>query len=470
MSVQNLERTPGGEPVAEPAPAGHRARRLTGLRPLLLRLHFYAGIFAAPFILVAAVTGLLYTLTPQLDELAYHDQLHVSRVDTTPIPVSEQVSAAQRAVPSELTFKAVIVAEGADETTKVVFADPALTDDRERTVYVDPYTGRVQGNLVTWFDDTPPQTWLDDLHRNLHLGDLGRNYSELAASWLGVLAVSGLVIWVARTRRRRRQLVVPEVSTPGRRRVMSWHATVGLWALVGMLFLAATGLSWSNHAGANFTTVLTALDARTPELNTALPAPDPDDPGTDVSEVAQQQANGAGAPTPDAIDTDRVLGTARAAGLDGPIKVAAPAEPGSAWTAEQVDGVWPIRLDRIAVDPGTGQVSARADWADRPLLSKLTSLGINAHMGILFGWVNQVLLAALALGLICMIFWGYRMWWQRRPTRELSPPGAAQRPSFGAIAMLGVLAIGLGLAMPLFGLSLVAFLVIDAVVVSQVRS
>ena len=48
---------------------------------------------------------------------------------------------------------------------------------------------------------------------------------------------------------------------------------------------------------------------------------------------------------------------------------------------------------------------------------KLTRLGINAHMGRLFGLVNQLLLAALALGLLCVIFWGYRMWWQRRPAR-----------------------------------------------------
>ncbi len=32
------------------------------LRPLLVRLHFYAGVFVGPFILIAAVTGLLYAL------------------------------------------------------------------------------------------------------------------------------------------------------------------------------------------------------------------------------------------------------------------------------------------------------------------------------------------------------------------------------------------------------------------------
>lgn len=59
-----------------------------------------------------------------------------------------------------------------------------------------------------------------------------------------------------------------------------------------------------------------------------------------------------------------------------------------------------------------------SDW---PLIAKFTQWGIYAHMGNLFGLANQILLAALALGLICVIIWGYRMWWQPRPTRAGRP-------------------------------------------------
>jgi uncharacterized iron-regulated membrane protein len=38
-------------------------------------------------------------------------------------------------------------------------------------------------------------------------------------------------------------------------------------------------------------------------------------------------------------------------------------------------------------------------------------------MGRLFGLANQILLATVAVGLAAIIIWGYRMWWQRRPTR-----------------------------------------------------
>ena len=41
----------------------------SGLRPLVLRLHFYVSLFVGPFLLVAALTGLAYTLTPQLERL-----------------------------------------------------------------------------------------------------------------------------------------------------------------------------------------------------------------------------------------------------------------------------------------------------------------------------------------------------------------------------------------------------------------
>nr|WP_305523228.1 PepSY domain-containing protein [Streptomyces sp. 2112.3] len=44
----------------------------------------------------------------------------------------------------------------------------------------------------------------------------------------------------------------------------------------------------------------------------------------------------------------------------------------------------------------------------------LTRYGIDLHTGTLFGIVNQLALAALALALIFLILWGYRMWWAGR--------------------------------------------------------
>ncbi|WP_342750450.1 PepSY domain-containing protein [Pseudosporangium ferrugineum] len=133
------------------------------------------------------------------------------------------------------------------------------------------------------------------------------------------------------------------------------------------------------------------------------------------------------------------------------------------------DAVQGVR--RVAVD-SSGTVTDRVDFADWPLLAKLTSWGIYAHMGLLFGLADQVVLAALAIGVITVIVWGYRMWWQRRPTRADRRAFAGAAPARGAWQqvptwgiVVGVPAVvALGFALPLFGVPLLVFLVFDLIV------
>ncbi|WP_353890573.1 PepSY domain-containing protein [Micromonospora sp. WMMA1363] len=451
----------GADRSAAPRPA----RPSTPLAALLVRLHFYTGILVAPFLVIAALTGLAYTVTPQLDQALYGDKLTVAGTGAQPRTLAEQVTAARTAHPDGIL---AAVQPGADgRTTQVVFSQPEL-GDKQHTVYVNPYTAEVTGQLTTWFGATPVTTWLDDLHRNLHLGDVGRHYSEIAASWLWLLVLGGVVLWWRRRttgRARIRHLLLPDLASHrGVRRTRSWHATMGVWLAVGLLFLSMTGLTWSRFAGANFGAGLDALDAGRPALDTSL-GTGPSDSGGEH----QHGLPGVGGPA-DPATFDRVLTVARDAGLSGPIEIAPAEEPGAAWTVAQTDNTWPVARDRVAVDPTDGAITARSNFADWPLLAQLSSLGIQAHMGLLFGPVNQVLLAGLALGLLCVVVWGYRMWWQRRPTRadRRAPTGAP--PARGGLRglpvwalLLGVpLTVAVGWALPWFGGPLLAFLAVDA--------
>jgi uncharacterized iron-regulated membrane protein len=438
--------------------------------PLLIRLHFYAGILIAPFLVVAALTGLAYAVTPQLDALLYGDKLHVSSTSGSIRPIDEQVRAARAAHP-EGTIASIQTPAGAKDTTRVVLNVDGLGEENQRTVFVDPYTSTVKGELTTWYGATPVTTWIDDLHRNLHLGAFGRNYSEIAASWLWVIAGGGLLMWLGRARTyrsgKKRHIVVPNLSVAkGVRRTRNWHASTGVWLIVGLFFLSATGLTWSNHAGARFELALDGLSAHRPALDTALP-----NSATSAPEGGHHAEAGAAEASSDVDPADiaTVLTTARSAGLSGPVEIAVPADAASAWSATQTDNVWPVRKDAIAVDPATQKVTARNDFADWPVVAKLSGLGIQAHMGVLFGLINELLLIAVALGLLVVIFWGYRMWWQRRPTRagQRRPVGTA--PSRGAwrrtrpvvLVVGGVVTAGLCWALPLFGWTLIAFLLTD---------
>ncbi|MGH3922280.1 MAG: PepSY-associated TM helix domain-containing protein, partial [Pseudonocardiaceae bacterium] len=318
-----------------------------------------------------------------------------------------------------------------------------------RAVYVNPYTADVQGSLTFAHSEPPLQAMLRNLHGDLLLGDVGRLYSEFAASWLPVLVIGGLMLWWSqrRSRRRARALLLPPTGVrPGRGRIRGWHGSVGVWLTVALLFISVTGLTWSQYAGGRFETIITALDGRSTTL-----AADP--------------VEGAG----QTVSVDRALTSARAAGLSGPVTITAPDEPGAPYTVAENSASWPIQRDQVAVHPYTGQVSEQVRWSDNPPLAKLTTIGIRAHTGTLFGLVNQLALASMALGLLAMLFWGYRMWWLRRPTRAPAtigapaPRGELTKLPRPVLLVIVVVTAGLGWLIPLLGISLLLFLAADQV-------
>ncbi|WSF73938.1 PepSY domain-containing protein [Streptomyces decoyicus] len=448
------------------------------LRPLVLRLHFYAGVLVAPFLLVTAVTGLLYAGSFQAEKVIYAHELSVPAGERT-LPVSQQVAAARKAHP-EGKVAAVRPAPQPGDTTRVLLSDvPGVTAEHQLAVFVDPHTGSVRGALETYgaTGALPMRTWLDDLHRNLHLGESGRLYSELAASWLWVVAGGGLALWIGRkrTNRKLRALALPDRAATGRRRTLSWHGAVGVWAAVGLFFLSATGLTWSTYAGANIDEIRQSLGQATPTVSTAVAedhahhggsggmAGMPDMPGMD----GKKDGASGGAASAD-VGIDKVLKAARAKGLSNPVEIGLPTDSGSAYVVKQVQRSWPEKQDAVAVDPGTGKVTDVSRFADYPVLAKLTRYGIDLHTGTLFGIVNQIALAALALALISLIVLGYRMWWQRRPTRAHAlsfgrplPRGAWRQIPLPVLIPLGLVVAVVGWAVPLLGISLAAFLVVD---------
>lgn len=413
-------------------------RRSFAWRGLFLRLHFYAGVLVGPFIAVAALTGVLYALTPQLESWVYSDQLRVP-VSSQQLPLAKQVDAALATSP-EGTLVAVRPAPEPGDTTRVLFSEKGLGESERRAVFVDPGTGRVTGDLVVYGSSgsLPLRMTLSQLHRNLMLGEPGRIYSELAASWLWVVALGGLVLWITRARNSKR---------------IRTHGLLGVWVLVGALFLSATGLTWSAYAGENVATLRKAFDWTTPSLKVPTG-------GGDHSEHGEHSSTGTSYG-----DVDTVLWAARSSGIDAkPLEIGLPAESGGAWKVAEIGRGWPTQVDSVAIQDGA--VVSSVNFADYPLAAKLTRWGIDAHMGVLFGWVNQLVLLLLGGGLVALVVLGYRMWWKRRPTRGFgrpTPRGQWRKAPRGALIGLGLGALLVGWFVPLLGISLVVFLVVDAV-------
>ncbi|AUH69653.1 MULTISPECIES: PepSY-associated TM helix domain-containing protein [Gordonia] len=458
-------------PDSPPRPASTRATLIR----LVQRLHFYAGVLIAPFLLIAAVTGALYAVSPSAEQLIYRHQLHTDSSGPAK-SVAEQVRAAQ-AVRPDLQVTAVQPATEPGATTRVLFSDPSLGESERLAVFIDPVTGESLGQLASYGSSgaLPVRTWIDQLHRSLHLGEPGRMYSELAASWLWVVALGGLVMWAVQVRKRRRatgsgSMLRGLPRMRGRGRTISRHGVIGTWIAVALLFLSATGLTWSTYAGEHVTELRSALNWTTPTVDSSLTGT----PQAAGGEHADHQMSGSGSMSGAMSSADEVAGIdgaiaiARANGIGGPVEVTIPDNASTAFVVAQNRVPWRMSTSSIAVDPSRDAVVDVNDFSDWPLAAKLSAWGIQLHMGLLFGLANQLLLFAVMIALIVAIVLGYRSWWQRRSrTRRIGAPparSALRELPLPLTLAIAVAAVAIGWFIPLLGWPLLAFLVVDTVI------
>src|SRR5690606_17280373 len=126
----------------EPLPAGRVIERESQpwLLPLITRLHFYIGLFVGPFLLVAALSGIVYALTPQLEDIIYHDALY-TETSGPAISLAEQIAIAREAMGPNARLEAIRPAPEPGTTTRVMFGVDGLGPSEHHAIFVDPVSG-----------------------------------------------------------------------------------------------------------------------------------------------------------------------------------------------------------------------------------------------------------------------------------------------------------------------------------------
>ncbi len=204
------------------------------------RWHFYAGLFALPFMLVLAVTGGIYLFHYELDDLIYRDLRTVPASTAPAVPPSVLAEAATREVPGTV-FRYV---SPASETASAQIGVRTPEGVRE-IVYLDPRSGAVLGSMP----DRGSVVWLiREIHSLTVFGKLANALIEIAAGWSILLVLTGVYLWWPRGQPGG---VVSVRATPSKR--VFWrdlHAVVGVFSAGFILFLAVTGMPWSLVWGA----------------------------------------------------------------------------------------------------------------------------------------------------------------------------------------------------------------------------
>jgi uncharacterized iron-regulated membrane protein len=461
---------PGGPPGT--ARRAEPRRKTGGWFRAVWRWHFFASFLVVPVLLVLATTGLIYLFRFQLEPLLHQD-LH--RVDTSASggiaqPYVSQVAAVEQAYPGSTPVSLAEPREHGDPTIVSI----TTADGAGRDVFVDPYQVAVLGSLDP---DTTLSGYAIRLHGELLAGPWGDHVIELGACWAVVMALTGYYLFVRGFRARRRAAKDARNGA----RLRDRHGLVGAFVGVGLLTLLVTGLPWTGFWGEKVQTFATergssmwstdpgALSDPTSTLDESLPHSHQQDvPWAQADSEIPQSAPPEGERSVANVDT--ALAVAEQQGLRHPMTVALPAPDDTTGVFSVIGDAFDAPSDEKTVHVGRygGEVVSTYGFDDYPLLAKVVSQGIGLHEGRSLGLWSFWGAALMCLAVIFMCITGPLMWWRRRPRTAARMGAPRGRLPVRATPLLAVAMVALALFLPIFGISLLAVLMLDQLVLRRV--
>ena len=475
------------------------------------RLHFWVALFVAPALLVLACTGLIILYTQPLD-LWLHSDLKVVTPTTSTVSLDDQVATARQRVGPDMVFDAVTPPQDAGASTQVDFLPAEESGIGERNVtqvFIDPYTGKYLGQrqeldgLVGWanqlhrfFGNDGPTVSLPafghfiapsaypDATMKVGVGNL---IIEMIAVWILVLAASGIYLWWPRAIEKGKPRLAIRWRKGGRIRWRDLHATTGILLSVVLICYIASGLTWSRYWGENWRAVASTVTPSTEIDAPSTPAKvgDFDRLGRRIAWADKEDpvyASITTDPIPKPLDFNVINEIAESEGMIPGYSIVPPSD--STVDGETVYGSytvvnhWPQKLSEqrtLYLNQFTGETITNATADQDGTLSRITSWGVNTHMGTQYGIVTRILATLACLGVLTSIVSAMAMWWKRRPTGSAGLPGRTSdtvrsNTPRGAIVAVGVIATALAVLYPSFGVTLIVVLIAESIVETRRNS
>lgn len=490
---------------AEPAERARRRGEAAILRRIW-RLHFWVGLFAAPTLIVLACTGLIILYTQPLD-MWLHRDLTVVSPSASSVSLDAQIATARQNVAPDMVLDAVTPPETAQRSTQVDFLpaeEPEVGERNVTQVFVDPYTGRYLGQrheldgLVGWanqlhrmFGNDGPTLALPSLGHliapsaypdaSIRVG-IGNLLIEMAAAWVLVLAATGIYLWWPRGGERGKPRLGIRWNRGGRIRWRDLHATTGILLSVVLIGYIVSGLTWSRYWGENWRAVASTVTPATEVEAPSTPATmgDLDRLGRRIAWADKNDpvyASGVSGAKPLSFnDIDQIAKSENMVPGYSIIPPSDTTEDGqTTYGSYTVVNHWPQKLSEqrtLYLDQFSGRTITNATANQDGALSRITSWGVNTHMGTQYGILTRILATGLCLGLLTSIVTATVMWWKRRPTGSAGLPGRTSdamksHTPRGAVVAIGVIATALAVIYPSFGVSLLVVLIAEAIIGSR---
>ena len=209
------------------------------IRAVVFWLHLAVAAAAGLVILMLAATGVVLSLEETVTGLAERRYLAAAAEGAERLP-PEEIAAAAGFTATSLSYRS-------DPRAPV-----RVFEGQDRYARVNPYTGQVlatgPGGLERFFEGAHNwHRWFD-----VSGGSVRRARAVTGAFNLAFLflLLTGPILWIPRpvTRRSLANVILLRPGARGARRDLNWHQVVGIWSVLPLAAIAATGVATSYPA------------------------------------------------------------------------------------------------------------------------------------------------------------------------------------------------------------------------------
>ncbi|MGL4851802.1 MAG: PepSY-associated TM helix domain-containing protein [Phocaeicola sp.] len=213
------------------------------MKKIMKKLHLWLSIPFGLIITITCFTGGALVFEKEITEALRPNLYFVESVGEQPLPLELLMEKVATTLPDSVSITGVTILPGANRAYQVNLSKP-----RRASLYVDQYTGEVKGK----YERMPFFLFMFRAHRWLldsmkPAGEIFWGKMIVGASTLAFVFVllSGLIIWIPRSKK---ALANRLKITTGRGQHRFWydlHVSGGFYALLLLLVMSLTGLTWS---------------------------------------------------------------------------------------------------------------------------------------------------------------------------------------------------------------------------------
>ncbi len=208
------------------------------------KIHLWLSVPFGIIVTLICFSGAMLIFEPEITRSVKSNVYYVTDVKESPLPIGELMETVKATLPDSVSINGVTVFEDASRTYQVNLSKP-----RRASLFIDQYSGEITGKYerLGFFSTMfKLHRWLLD-SANPH-GDglkIGKLLVGVSTLVFAIALISGVVIWWPRARKNLKHSLCIPFSNGWEGFWKGLHVAGGMYALILVLAMALTGLTWS---------------------------------------------------------------------------------------------------------------------------------------------------------------------------------------------------------------------------------